>query len=1725
MFGRRSSATRIRWTPTRSCAHRGSQHESRFGGNPLVRAAHAQAAALSRQFIAEPLENRRMLIVLAGGGMNGNQPQETTFEYVDQAMNNIRIALWGDVEVAAVFAQVGTDDAYINLCNPLLPSAAGYPNATSVTGTDLFELYILHATPGASIAIAQVPDISTTPTPRPMEPTAGTVGSIRDYSNTSGENTLISAPGGTGAVYIGTRLVPPGTGTDLISETPILSIDSGEISKIPDPSGLTGNPLAGLPTPKNGKVLAGIFSAAGVSLNRLYIGGTITGDVNITGSVEDFYAGNIWTGMEPVSDITAGLPPQPGAPTPVFEAPHVALGESFNNNDPPTGTVLADLVRNFQVGDDLEQLDVSGAIGTDATVAVSGTSGPEDPNLNTGFSMYVGGHLGSIDCRNSIVGTIHVANPKSHPNKGYSQTKVALVGQPINQTGNNVESFFEGNVTGLDGGNESGAAGDFGAYGVPSLSDPSLLTLFGNGSPTQAQYLGTPYDASTGFNTAVVDGVLGATGTSATDGADDYVDWYAVSLLAGQTVDATLTTPDLALNPSLSAWVQNNFGGMSATTIQNDLQKDLTNLRFAVFSPQVQNTDSQDTTVPSGGTNGVATGFNPIGMVASNYSNDLLDVEDSIPSDSLQFTAQQPGTYYIAIGVDGDVNFNGSVDNASGDIEGVNEPNFENTYGFTAYELQLTGVGNLGIGAVEATQSIANVFPMEPGEAADTTAIRVDAGDLGAVTCPSTENLSGVGTGTDPTAVTGPGGGPGLICNAAGAGNEYYVNDGNLRDVDGQGIGVTHANTVGVATSRVDSALTFDVPDGSVGLIRTTDPTIEMFFNDAAFAPNSATPAAAVPIVGGDYQMIDCAGNLEANVRAAKSIGVVRAAEIGNLYGSGAQCSFQINATGKPEGGVIDLIDDTGQWGNNLNGGPAIVDGPGGNVRYLTIGGSIFQDPFFGSYASPQLPINYPAGQAVTLIDDSGTRFTITPVQKKTIFDQTTGTEVTGDPGGIVSTLTYPVRDSGGVVLVKATIGDAMEPTQASAQLGTSVEMGGVTVTANAAGRNGSVEIGDLVVEGTGTDTVFNPYVKDNFTTGTNDEPLSATFTGNVPVSVWDLSAVSPTSTATFSGFASITNNTSGEMPNVEASSIGTFTAQTIGLAKSDTGGNFVGGYDLSTNTFPFGQQRNLIAITGDAQNIEARSGLGNILVGGTPGTTTVGTGTIGTLEADTADQFATTGSQTFPGIDAPVLAQSTAQAPALVPILFSSGTAANLGTYSTAPEGNILYADVGQGLLSGGTGDHPASGLFASNYIGTVTNQGAGSDIHGPIVADAVSDGLETTHTEIDPTLLTPVVGSEPGTATAINSIDLVDGAIIGGSVMVGPFTDALVASPPRTFIGFDDPQTTLPANAIGSISSTGRYAGFLEADIGADNIGSITTSGGFGMVDSIVEQPPGSDLGTLSADGYGIRDSDFDGGQSTTAIDAVGNGSLVDVRRINPAARQSASGVTYDPFSGEQLNAGNDVDLDFQITTAKPKRVGESESGVIADSLFTGGTSLGTLNAWRLGEPGNEATANRISFGLGINSINVGNSMYYTAITTGGIPNLNVKDQMFDSSLIVAGPIGTVNIDDFKANSSITTNGPDGTIGTVNIGNIFGGDLNSSVSVGKLIVNGNFTSPDVYDAGAFNTIDVGGSVAAGSSITVGGTLTEFEVKKNFAGFLQAKVITHKAILGHNTGTIIVTG
>ena len=169
-------------------------------------------------------------------------------------------------------------------------------------------------------------------------------------------------------------------------------------------------------------------------------------------------------------------------------------------------------------------------------------------------------------------------------------------------------------------------------------------------------------------------------------------------------------------------------------------------------------------------------------------------------------------------------------------------------------------------------------------------------------------------------------------------------------------------------------------------------------------------------------------------------------------------------------------------------------------------------------------------------------------------------------------------------------------------------------------------------------------------------------------------------------GLDVVNNETGGEIVNVDAASVVTLEASTLGIARSSTGAA-VGGAVLN-DTFPFFNQRTLINISGNAQTIQASGDLGNILVAGT----------VGSVAADTGG-----GTSTSAGIVGPI--------------------------YATGGTGNFLSVNIGRGLPTTGTGSFAQTGIFADNGIGTITGNNA--NIAGDIVTSNVvgGTGSDTDH------------------------------------------------------------------------------------------------------------------------------------------------------------------------------------------------------------------------------------------------------------------------------------------------------------------------------------------------------------------------------------------------------------
>ncbi len=172
-----------------------------------------------------------------------------------------------------------------------------------------------------------------------------------------------------------------------------------------------------------------------------------------------------------------------------------------------------------------------------------------------------------------------------------------------------------------------------------------------------------------------------------------------------------------------------------------------------------------------------------------------------------------------------------------------------------------------------------------------------------------------------------------------------------------------------------------------------------------------------------------------------------------------APCVFSANFDNVGFDGFIDLIDQhgdarnaAGEWGTNGSGGPAITTGPGGDVRYIRETGIMHRDAFFGG-GEPDITTAAP-GAKLSLTDDSGGVVTFIPtgaVNANLAFnpllpeDPLTNPRLLDQP--TLTALTYPIRGSGGSVIVNVT----------STQ--------GLTVNSSARGSQGVVEISSLVLD------------------------------------------------------------------------------------------------------------------------------------------------------------------------------------------------------------------------------------------------------------------------------------------------------------------------------------------------------------------------------------------------------------------------------------------------------------------------------------------------------------------------------------------------------------------------------------------------------------------------------------------------------------------------------------
>lgn len=996
---------------------------------------------------------------------------------------------------------------------------------------------------------------------------------------------------------------------------------------------------------------------------------------------------------------------------------------------------------------------------------------------------------------------------------------------------------------------------------------------------------------------------------------------------------------------------------------------------------------------------------------------------------AFQFVADRPGTYRIAVGGATDEEFDG--------LPQLEVP-FARVSAF--YTLTIRGAADINLGAVAARDTL--LFDQSFGGRFKLDSVSLLDGDIGAIVA-----------------------GESVVWTAA---SRFYVERGNLREIIGESIGY-----------RVNAGLTgaphLHVRKGMVGQVRSTGTTetSDVLLLNTLDANPATSGISRTQAIGVDYQVVDSATDMWVNLIAKRGINVVRTGSLGaTVSGLNMPASYFVaNADGIGSDGVIGLIDVSGNVGSIGVGGPAIDTGSGGNVRYFDVAGDVFKDRFFGT-GGPERVTAAP-NAVVTLTDDSGTDFTLTPIQTSA-GGGGFGVPVTGGGFQTIGTIAYtayPVRANtsaqAGVVMINVT------------------STTGLRVTSQPRSENARVDIARIEVQGVGRPVVstLNPTTGvRTYNLGAGSTELAIDLRGSVPVNVYAIQH--PTGNAAAGQFTSLVNSTAGEIVNIDARSIGRLEGNNLGvtprqyntaLLQRENRVNPV--LPAEVQDYPFRDQRNSIningagvttfrEINGHVISILAREALGNLVIDGN----------VGLIQAN-SDRRSTSG--VFEGITEPVY-------------VF----------------GEMTRVDIGEGLPPSGTGLVAHAGLYGEGFIREVVNQGAGSDIRGDIVSNF-----------------------------AIGAIRLTDGAIINNDIAVlDDFRDT--AEVANLFFVNDVGVDTLdnPIFEIGQITLTG-VGGIIGSYIRAADVGPITVSGGFGMVETSISAGPNSSIDSVVVDGYGIRSSALDGGGRIRNVSARGNGTRLSTNAYTSSVRLSTNNG-FDPYFLREPNGQTDLHVFLGTTQADPRRKGVSNSGVIADSEFIASRDLGTMSAWQIQArnpfdfAGNQIPFNsalfpmRLSFGNKIGTLTTNSDIVGVAVNSGGIDNANIGGAVDRSGFGISGRVQNFTTrGTFRGNSSLIVGGPDGALVNMNIGGSLFAQVNVALGISSAIIQKDVGSRSFLASRNMDLVDIGGSVLSGALIRSRRTIVKLVVDGDVqaGATIQAKVISDQDIGGNVFGNIVV--
>ena len=1317
------------------------------------------------------------------------------------------------------------------------------------------------------------------------------------------------------------------------------------------------------------------------NMDRFLLAGAITGDVIINGSMNQFYAGWLLTGNAR-GDDAALLPTRP---------------------------------QNFRVSGDLRSLYVLDSIGTHEVPAGS----RDQPTYITGFDLQTGGTLGHVRSRDSWLGAFQTRNQPEED---------AALGIDVPQT------EFEAKV------NNPGNPGIADAWDVglapPAPLLPSGNDVFFNDTFDTPEYRGAINSAALGQNDMVHTlGVLQHVTNVA-----DWVDYYAVGILAGQEVQVQLF-PEL---PAI--------------------------LNVGVFDPDGR-------------------------LIASDHSNSF-----TAAGLLFGFTADKPGAYRFAVSAAGNSDFLNSRQS------NLNAP--------VAYDLRVTGIGDIAVGGVEVTNQMLDNFTLE---SIGQRSYLVEFGDLG-------ELRAGDSI---------------LSLNAL---TSVRVTGGNLRSLDGGQIGFGTAavpgdpndpNNPGTA-AVLNAPVQVDVPAGTVGLVRARAGILA--FNLGAGVVGRS--------IGGDYQVVDGFSSVYVELVADRGLGVLRAGDMSTNPAS----IINVNFDDSGRDGIIDLIDVAGNLGALGPGGPAITTNTGGNVRYMRAGGLAFIDLAFGG-GTPINTLHVP-GEIVTLQDDGGASIRITPVGTPVAnpaFNPTDPADL--DPPLLFSqpnalTLrSYPIRGSGGVVVMDINSDDSVVldisgGEGATAEIGT-IRLAGQRAVGGGVVRDPNMRIADFTslldyflpetrgrrefgFAGTsgaplplpaGFDTVNpgsggglgepdyrrapNPLrltpPRNNAAatpTGPIKQILEVIVRGNVKTDIFSIVGVD----GGFDGdgqFTTISNETdSGEIVNISATSVGEIISNgTIGIARPSISNIALNARTFAPESsvafpgdaFPLLGHRYGIWIHGDLDenhdaqpfltpitaatelpepgnviSIRARDGIGNVIVNGN----------IGELIPNKDGLRGRNG--VFAGIQGVIWARGNID---VGPVPFSD------------EGGDIYFVDIGEGIAATGSGNFSRAGIYAGRRIDTVVGENA--DIRGDIVAGDANNipNLESATVTLNGQLVAS--GRRIAIPDSIGRITLVNGSIINADVMVT--TRALESrEQPQGLTNNEFPESlTEPFFEIGRIEVRGN-GGIIGMFVSAADVGLIDVNRGFGLFSSVVVASASGRFLGMETDNYGIRGVTALAGSNMNFINARGDGTSLTTAGFNANVRRSEGYgfARIDPLTGLAPNPLTDIHAVLGSSAGQPDVAGRTDTGIIEDVVFRGQRDLGVIRAQQIRSTAPEVVPSIINFANAVKALHVRDQINGLTMTTGKFGTFRPQGDVFNLDLTVSSQIKDLLINgDLADGSVIRTQGPNAKMGNIRINGRLDGDVLASGPIKRLFV-GEAISGNVAARGkkvAISQLIVGGPIAEG--------------------------------------------